>query len=71
MGAEGLEPSQPCDQQILSLVRLPFRHAPVIHIPIGWKMTPTDIPVTEVNQNILSALFFIAQLLDSFTENSE
>jgi hypothetical protein len=29
MGAEGLEPSRPYGQQILSLLRLPFRHAPV------------------------------------------
>ena len=28
MGAEGLEPSRPYDQQILNLLRLPFRHAP-------------------------------------------
>ncbi len=28
MGVVGLEPTQPCDQQILSLVRLPFRHTP-------------------------------------------
>jgi hypothetical protein len=28
MGAEGLEPSRPCDQRILSPLRLPFRHAP-------------------------------------------
>ncbi len=28
MGAEGLEPSRPYSQQILSLLRLPFRHAP-------------------------------------------
>ena len=30
MGAEGLEPSRPCSQRILSPLRLPFRHAPVI-----------------------------------------
>jgi hypothetical protein len=29
MGAEGLEPSRPYSQQILSLLRLPFRHAPL------------------------------------------
>ena len=32
MGAEGLEPSRPYDQQILNLLRLPFRHAPNIAI---------------------------------------
>lgn len=28
VGEEGVEPSRPCGQQILSLSRLPFRHSP-------------------------------------------
>jgi hypothetical protein len=28
VGREGVEPSRPCGQEILSLRRLPFRHRP-------------------------------------------
>ena len=35
MGVEGLEPSRPIDQQILSLLCLPFHHTPTI-----FKATP-------------------------------
>ena len=29
VGREGVEPSRPCGQEILSLRRLPFRHRPL------------------------------------------
>ena len=34
MGAERLELSRPCGQRILSPLRLPFRHAPVVWLPL-------------------------------------
>ena len=33
VGEEGLEPSRPCGQQILSLPRMPFRHSPKTEVP--------------------------------------
>ena len=35
LGVEGLEPSRPIDQQILSLLCLPFHHTPIV-----FKATP-------------------------------
>ncbi len=32
VGKEGLEPSRPSGQQILSLQRMPFRHLPIMHV---------------------------------------
>lgn len=44
MGAEGLEPSRPYDQQILSLLRLPFRHAPrILALAIGLSLLSDDL----------------------------
>jgi hypothetical protein len=50
MGAEGLEPSRPYSQQILSLLRLPFRHAPVKFRHPG--------PVTNLTNPVLQVLCY-------------
>ena len=41
MGREGIEPSRPCGQRILSPQRLPFRHRPWLEI-IWRKAVPVN-----------------------------
>ena len=45
MGAGGLEPPQSCDLRILSPLRLPFRHAPVVTATLfgdSWLLKPAQ-----------------------------
>ena len=58
MGVEGLEPSRPIDQQILSLLCLPFHHTPTI-----FKATPRfELGIEDLQSTALPlghiALFF-------------
>ena len=59
LGVEGLEPSRPIDQQILSLLCLPFHHTPIV-----FKATPRFELGIEDLQSTALPLGHIALAID-------
>src|SRR6185312_12092462 len=58
---EGVEPTRPCDQRILSPPRLPFRHSGTVHVNLSYRETSRNpVNLHEFRSSLEMLLSFFA-----------